>query len=390
MQVNQPLSLKIESIGLGAFSDCRQSFSTLDLNQHCRGFLDLIVDYLSLPSAWILRRDLGNQLKIEMEKDGSQQPGVLTASHNRTSLNALPSPSNLCSQLVLESATGFEKPGLQHWVYQDWQVYSSCLCRQQGQYLLFASRSPLTMPEQHWVDRQILLISDYFDLHLAFSQQQAALLAKQQHLHQTTHQLGTPLSLITLYADMLRFKTPPESGQDYLVPLQQAVKQLHHHLQELVDDEAEDSPIIEQCNLRELVAENIQALQPRLQSQEIEIHCPQTSEVIGIDRWQMLQVFDNLLSNALHFSPRGSQITLTWQRFQTEILIEVRDQGPGLSPEDLCCMFSPYYSRRDGGRGLGLAIAQQIVCRHRGRLWASNLPESGAQFSISLPQESKN
>lgn len=386
MQVNQPLSLQIESIGLGAFPDRSPSFTTLDLNRHCQEFLELTIDYLSLSIAWILRRDLSNQLKIEMEKEGSIQQNGLPATQHRTSVNALPSPWSLCSQIDLSPA----HTGLQHWVDQGWHVYSSCLCPQQGQYLLFASHSPLTAPERQWVDRQILLISDYFDLHLAFSEQRAELLAKQQHLHQTTHQLGTPLSLITLYADMLRVKTPPENGQDYLAPLQQAVKQLHHHLQDLIDDEEEDTPIVEPCNLTELVAENIRVLHPRLQNQGIEIHYPRTSEVVWIDRWQMLQVFDNLLSNALHFSPQGSQITLTWQRFQAEMLIEVRDQGPGLSTEDLCCMFSPYYSRRQGGRGLGLAIAQQIICRHRGRLWASNLPEGGAQFSISLPQESIN
>lgn len=380
MQVDQPITLKNGSIGLADFPERRPSFSTLDLNRHCQDFLNLITEYLSLPIAWIVRRDLGNQLKIEIEADGFIPTDILTTAHNRSvSLN-------LHSQLALVPT----QSGLQHWVYQDWQVYSSCLCQQQGQYLFFAAQSPLTASERQWVDQQILLMSDYLDLHLAFNQQQATLLAKQQHLHQTTHQLGTPLSLITLYADLLQVKTSSKNGQDYLVPLQQAVKQLHHHLQELVDDEEADSPLVEPCNLQELVAENIQALQPRLQSQSMEIQYPRTDEVVWIDRWQMLQVFDNLLSNALYFSPQESQITLTWQRFQTEVLIEVRDQGPGLSPEDLCCMFSPYYSRRQGGRGLGLAIAQQIVCRHRGRLWASNLPEGGAQFSISLPQESNN
>lgn len=388
MQVDQSLSLEIESVDLQAIPDLRPSFSTLDLHQHCRGFLDLVVDYLSLPVAWILRRDLEDRLKVEMEKEGSKRHGPITTDPNLVSSDAFLSPSNLCSQIILEATEQFEQPGLHHWVYQEWQVYSSCLCWQHGQYVLFVSPSPLSAPERHWIERQILLISDYFDLHLAFNQQRAVLLAKQQHLHQTTHQLGTPLSLITLYADMLRVKAPAGSCQDYLAPLQQAVKQLHHHLQDLIDDD-HDSPTVEPCDLRDLVADNVQALQPHLQSQGIDIYFPPTSEVVWVDRWRMLQVFDNLLSNALHFSPRGSQISLTWQRFQTEILIEVRDQGPGLSPEDLCCMFSPYYSRRQGGRGLGLAIAQQIVCQHRGRLWASNLPEGGAQFSISLPQASK-
>lgn len=388
MQVDQPLSFKFESVDLPDFPERRPSFSSLDLDQHYRGFLDLVVDYLSLSVAWILRRDLGNRLKIEIKKDGGSLHAQGTIDTEFVSSNTLFYPS-LLSQLVLGQTERFERPGLQHWICQEWQIYSSCLHRQPDQYLLFVTKRPLSSPERHWVEHQVLLMSDYLDLHLAFSQQQAALLAQQQHLHRTTHQLGTPLSLITLYADMLRVKAPEGTCQDYLNPLQQAVKQLHHHLRDLVDDQEEEVPSVEQCHLKDLVAENVQALQPRLQNKQIEILYPQISEEVWVDRWQMLQVFDNLLSNALHFSPQGSQITFAWQRFQTEVLIEVRDQGPGLSPEDLCCMFSPYYSRRQGGRGLGLAIAQQIVCRHRGRLWASNLPEGGAQFSISLPQVSK-
>lgn len=388
MQVDQPLSLKFKSVDLRPSSDRQHSCLALDLEQHCQDFLDLVVDYLSLPVAWVLRRDQSNQLRIEMERFGASFYGQSPIDVTFAPSSYLTYPSSLFPKLV-EKTECFEQPGLQHWVYQDWYVFSSSLDWQQGQYLLFISNRPLSASERHWVDRQILLISDYLDLHSAYRQQQATGLAKAQHLQQTLHQLGTPLSLITLYADLLRTKTQVGESQDYLMPLQEAVKQLHRYLQDLVDEEEEDKPTVEQCDLRDLVDENVQRLRPYLEAQGINICLPQTSELIWVDRWQILQVFDNLLSNAIHFSPSGSKISLDWQCFQSEILIEVRDQGPGLSTEDLCCMFSPYYSRRQGGRGLGLAIAQQIVCRHRGRLWASNLPEGGAQFSISLPQESK-
>ncbi len=388
MQVDQP-PLELESVDLHAFLGRHQSSSGLDLNQHCQEFLDLIANYLSLSIGGILRRDLDNRLQITTVKDYSNGYSQQEEDSRSISSKSHCYLSNIVSQLVQKYADRFERQGLQHWVCQEWQVYSSRLHWHHDQHVLFLTQHPLSAQDWQWIERQILLMSDYFDLHLAFSQQRAALLAKQQHIHRTTHQLGTPLSLITLYADMLRVKASEGVFQDYLGPLQQAVKQLHHHLQDLVDDDGEDIPTTEYCDLRGLIAENVQAFQPRLQSRKIAIHYPQVSAEVCVDRWQMLQVFDNLLSNALHFSPDGSQIILTWQQFQTEFLIEVRDQGPGLSPEDLCCMFSPYYSRRQGGRGLGLAIAQQIVCRHQGRLWASNLPEGGAQFSISLPQAPK-
>jgi signal transduction histidine kinase len=102
--------------------------------------------------------------------------------------------------------------------------------------------------------------------------------------------------------------------------------------------------------------------------------------------WKIKQVWQNLLSNAIAYSPFNGQITLTWQVFQTEVLIKISDNGPGLSPEDLRSIGTPFYSRRPGGTGLGLAIAKQFILEHQGSLWADNLPEGGAQFCITLPR----
>lgn len=372
MRVDQPPPLASETISLHDLPNWYQSTAALDLEQHCHGFLDLIVDYLSLSAGWVLQQDSGQQMPTEIA---------------RYCTNSLSCGEDDIQQLFLEQAGRLDQPGLQGWTCLGLNAYSCRLNWQQKQYVLFIAEQRLSSQQRQWVEHQILLLTDYLAVHQTFSQQRADLLAMQQHLHRTEHQLGTPLSLITLYADMLKVKSPEGLLQDYLVPLQKAVKQLHGYVRELVDGDSESVLNAERCYLRDLVAGNVQVLQSWLQKRQIEIYYPQDSVQVWVDRWQMLQVFDNLLSNALHFSPDGGQILLTWQLFQAEILIEVRDQGPGLSPEDLSCVFSPYYSRRPGGRGLGLAIAQQIVGAHRGRLWASNLPEGGAQFSISLPRE---
>lgn len=382
MQIDQPPAFGLEAVAPYALPDVRLSSSTLDLDQHCQGFLSLIVEYLSLSTAWILRGDVEGQLQIVSV---AGHPGGIDG----FSSEPFPYYNDAIPQFFEDQVARLDQPGLQHWVDQKWQIYGRRLHQQLGQYVLFLTDNRLSAPQWQWVEHQILLVSDYIDLHQAFSQQQAQLLAEQQHLHQTAHQVGTPLSLIALYTDMLQTKTKEGAGQEYLVPLQQAVKQLNLHLQDLIDRDCEEVLSVEGCDLQDLIAENVQVLNPWLQEREVSIHYPQASIKVWVDRWQMRQVFDNLLSNAMHFSPKGSQISVTWQLFQAEVLIEVRDQGPGLSAEDLCCVFSPYYSRRHRGKGLGLAIAQQIVCRHRGRLWASNLPDGGAQFSISLPRQFK-
>ncbi|WP_292864677.1 ATP-binding protein [Nostoc sp. LPT] len=88
-----------------------------------------------------------------------------------------------------------------------------------------------------------------------------------------------------------------------------------------------------------------------------------------MDRWQLKQVFDNLLSNAVSFSPEGGTISWHWQIFRNEAIFQVRDRVPGVDPEALEQAFAPFYTQRPGGTGLGLAIAKKIILDHRGSLW---------------------
>ncbi|MGH7999722.1 MAG: sensor histidine kinase, partial [Brasilonema sp.] len=125
---------------------------------------------------------------------------------------------------------------------------------------------------------------------------------------------------------------------------------------------------------------------PCIDRKQLKICIPDTSTSLAIDRLQMKQVFDNILSNAVHFSPDFGTITCSWQIFQSEVFIKISDEGPGLSQEDIKKIFTPFYSRRPGGTGLGLTIAKKIVLDHQGSLWAQSLPQGGAQFCLILPR----
>jgi two-component system sensor histidine kinase VicK len=102
-------------------------------------------------------------------------------------------------------------------------------------------------------------------------------------------------------------------------------------------------------------------------------------------------VFNNLLDNAIKFSPEGGKIDITVERHGREAWLHVRDSGVGISADKLERIFKRFYQvehhmrRQYGGLGLGLAIAKELVELHNGRIWAKSATGQGSHFFIALP-----
>jgi signal transduction histidine kinase len=120
----------------------------------------------------------------------------------------------------------------------------------------------------------------------------------------------------------------------------------------------------------------------------LSINGPQ-DELLVADLEQMRLVALNLLLNAIEALSRKGGIIITIERKELAetLTIRIRDTGPGIPPENLERIFDPYFTNRPGGTGLGLALARRIVEEHRGKIQASNHPDGGAQFEITLPIE---
>jgi two-component system sensor histidine kinase KdpD len=102
----------------------------------------------------------------------------------------------------------------------------------------------------------------------------------------------------------------------------------------------------------------------------------------------------HLLENAAQYSPPGSAIDLSLSVSSEGLAITVRDRGPGIAPADLPHVFDRFYrgtdaKHRASGTGMGLSIARGMLAAERGRIWAENRPDGGAQFTIVVPAESK-
>lgn len=112
---------------------------------------------------------------------------------------------------------------------------------------------------------------------------------------------------------------------------------------------------------------------------------------VEIDTDKMTQVIDNILNNAIKYSPDGGKITFSMKTTETQLIVSISDEGLGIPKKDLPKIFDRFYrvdkarSRAQGGTGLGLAIAKEIVKQHKGFIWAKSEYGHGSTFTIVLP-----
>ncbi len=114
--------------------------------------------------------------------------------------------------------------------------------------------------------------------------------------------------------------------------------------------------------------------------------------MVMADRDYLEQVLENLIGNAIKYSPDGGRITITLRPQEGHVLLSVRDQGMGIPRDEQAMVFDLFYRSRSataqqtGGMGLGLYISREIVRRHGGRIWVESAPGKGSTFFVSLPR----
>jgi signal transduction histidine kinase len=114
---------------------------------------------------------------------------------------------------------------------------------------------------------------------------------------------------------------------------------------------------------------------------------PQQLPFLDCDAEQMKQVLLNVVLNAIQATHGGGSVIVRASAEGTNLCIEVSDEGCGISPQELDRMFEPFYTTKESGTGLGLAVAANIVEQHGGWLRASNNPAGGMTFRLELPLE---
>ena len=217
---------------------------------------------------------------------------------------------------------------------------------------------------------------------------------QRRFLMSVSHELRTPLTAVRGYAEGLADGTvPAEDARAVGATLVGEAERLEGYVADLLALsrlEADDFRIsVADVDAGALVTAAADAWAARAGAVGVDVTAAAPPVVVRADPARLRQVLDALLDNALRVTPRGGSVVLATRPGG---VVEVRDSGPGLAPEDLAVAFDPgvlherYRGRRaTGGHGLGLAIAAGLVRRMGGTIAAGSAPEGGAAFTITLP-----
>ena len=220
-------------------------------------------------------------------------------------------------------------------------------------------------------------------------------------LSSVSHDLRTPLTVIKAAASSLLQEDitwDEEAQRSFALSIEREADRLNRLVSNLLDmSRIEDGalkPENDWYQVKALIQDVLDRLQPLLQKREISLHLPADLPPVELDYLQVDQVLTNLIENAVRYTPPESPIEVSAQLSGDKIIISVADRGPGIPEDDYERIFDKFYRvlntkehhpANPSGSGLGLAVCKGLVEAHGGRIWAEPRPGGGTTFFIVFP-----
>jgi signal transduction histidine kinase len=238
------------------------------------------------------------------------------------------------------------------------------------------------------------------DSALLFQQAQEAVRWREELLAVVSHDIKTPLLVVRMNAEMLLSAARPpgderrRQGRRHLENILLAAGQMRDLIGGILDRarlQGMPMPLAPQSwAVDELFRQAAEVLRPLAlnKSQDLLMEvCPGLPRVRA-DRERVLQVLSNLVGNAIKFTPSGGTVTLRARKVDGMVRVSVKDNGPGIAPEDVPHLFERFWRAsgvNERGTGLGLSIVKSIVEAHGGTLWVETQVGVGSTFFFTLP-----
>lgn len=226
-------------------------------------------------------------------------------------------------------------------------------------------------------------------------------------LSNVSHELRTPLVAVMGYTDMLlneRAGPINQTQQEYLEIMMRNIEKLVTLIENLLDFsklyQGSEELLFTRLDIVDCILTSMQTVRPIAESRNIQLdlrihdsrnHPVESPILIEGDKGKLGQVFNNLLSNAVKFNHNGGLVTVDVEVRKEDVVLSVIDTGIGIPPEAHDKIFTRFYqydassTRKYGGTGIGLSIAQDIVRLHGSRITVSSTPGQGSTFRFSLP-----
>ena len=237
--------------------------------------------------------------------------------------------------------------------------------------------------------------TEYSGLFIDITEQKLDELRKNDFIGMVSHELKTPLTAINGFVQVLQRKAKKDEDNYAIVALDKAHSQIRKMTTMIngflnVSRLESGKLLIEKTNfsLDELLKETIEETYVSQSSHQIILN-PTCEVNINADRNKIGNVLSNLISNGLKYSDNGTRIEITCKLQDTEVEIQIKDEGIGIKPEDIDKLFERYYrvqgNHTISGFGIGLYLSAEIIERHGGQIWAESEEGKGSVFYFTLP-----
>jgi len=203
-----------------------------------------------------------------------------------------------------------------------------------------------------------------------------------------SHQIRTPLGIISSTAELLKRKLGPTDPQDQLTDLiVQETKRLNTIVTDFLNSARPPTPNLMPCNIDEILEKNLRFLAPETEKNGYKIHKRLATHIrqIQADPGLLYEAFLNILVNAMQAMPEGGTITVELADRQDTLTIIFSDEGKGIPDDILQKIWQPFFTTKDKGSGLGLPVVRKIVEGHGGTVRIENGPLKGVQVTVTLP-----
>jgi signal transduction histidine kinase len=209
------------------------------------------------------------------------------------------------------------------------------------------------------------------------------------------HEIRNPLNFINLSIDHVRSKYAPEGERDrerfdrLLGSIKEEIARLNRLVNDVLNFGRPANLNNRAFDLRATVDPVLALVRAQADQQgiEIETQLPEKPVMVAADAEKLKSCFSNIVINAIQAMPDGGLLSIDMREDAERVVVRFVDTGPGIPEDALDRVFEPYYSTKDTGTGLGLAVTRKIVDEHGGQIRVESTPGDGTTFEVELPRQ---